>query len=462
MANVIGEFVAKIGADTKKFNTSVDKSQTRMGKFAAGVKKHGKVIALAFVAIGAAASAAAIKIVKDYAKAGDEIQKMALRTDFATESLSEFKHALELSGASLETLEKGVKKMAKTIVDAADGLATYVRAFDRMGLSAEELINLAPEKQFEKITMALADMENPTLRAATAQEVFGRAGTALLPMLAQGAEGIAAMRQEARDLGLVFDQEAADAAAKFNDDLLRLKGTMTGLKMEIAEELLPTLNTLAISFTQLLKGEGVFGPKGQAVNNLIEARTKFLIEQEKAQRGVDNQMKKSAETLIDMAHAWRISADGGIANLALLGEIVGPLEKWLVEEEKREEALAATTERLTAIRDAEMARMDVLDGMVIALEEVSQAERDLAQAVVEAEAAKHAARTGRAIGLIEQIIEAGDMPSRSRLLEAELLLGGFNPLQGNFDMIMDGQKVGQIVGEGMGDEFLGESHMSGG
>ena len=462
MANVIGEFVAKIGADTGKFNKGVDKADTRMGKFAAGVKKHGKMIALAFIAIGTAATATALKIVKDYAKAGDEIQKMALRTDFATESLSEFKHALELSGASLETLEKGVKKMAKTIVDAADGLATYVRAFDRMGLSAEELINLAPEKQFEKITMALAAMENPTLRAATAQEVFGRAGTALLPMLAQGAEGIAAMRQEARDLGLVFDQEAADAAAKFNDDLLRLKGTVTGLKMEIAEELLPTLNTLAVSFTQLLKGEGVFGKKGQAVNALIEARSEFLAEQEKAQRGLDNQMAESARKLIQVAKAWKKTADGGIANLDLLGQIVGPLERWLAVEDERIKALELEEERLKSVIAAETAREDILGRTVEGLRLAALEEKKLADAVIAAEEAKRFARTGRAVGLIEQIIEAGGMPSRGRLLEAELLLGGFNPLQGGFDMIMDGQKVGEIVGEGMGDEFLGESHMSGG
>ena len=33
MANVIGEFVAKVGADTKDFNQGVDKSEKRMGKF---------------------------------------------------------------------------------------------------------------------------------------------------------------------------------------------------------------------------------------------------------------------------------------------------------------------------------------------------------------------------------------------------------------------------------------------
>src|SRR5690606_7594940 len=57
-------------------------------------------------------------------------------------------------------------------------------------------------------------------------------------------EGIAAMRQEARDLGLVFDQEAADAAAQFTDDLDRLKKGFTGVFQESGRNLLPVLNNL--------------------------------------------------------------------------------------------------------------------------------------------------------------------------------------------------------------------------
>jgi hypothetical protein len=87
-------------------------------------------------------------------------------------------------------------------------------------------------------------MEDPTLRAATAQEVFGRAGTQLLPMLAQGAEGIEAMKQEARDMGIVFDRDAADAAAALKDSMTRLKGSLAGVGNTIAESLVPKLTVM--------------------------------------------------------------------------------------------------------------------------------------------------------------------------------------------------------------------------
>src|SRR5690606_38248211 len=189
----------------------------------------------------AAVGAGIFALVSKTAEAGDEVQKMALRTGFSTEALSEYKHAAELSGTSLDSLERGVKRMQRTLLDAEKGSKSATDSLDALGLSIKDLQGLSPEEQFDKLAMSIASVEDPTRRAALAQEVFGRAGTELLPMLDAGAEGIAEMRQEARDLGIVFDQEAADAAAQFNDDIDRLKKGFAGMFQEIGRKLLPLI-----------------------------------------------------------------------------------------------------------------------------------------------------------------------------------------------------------------------------
>ncbi|MCK5020858.1 MAG: hypothetical protein KAS32_27810, partial [Candidatus Peribacteraceae bacterium] len=162
-----------------------------------GIGISAKKMGVAMTAVGVAAIGMGVASVKAFAAAGDEVQKMALRTSFSTEALSELKHAAELSGASLNTIEKASKKLSKAMVDASDGLETYKRAFDKLGLSTADLMKLSPEEQFNAVSQALADLENETLKVALAQDLFGRAGTQLLPMLEQGAEGIKDMRQEA-------------------------------------------------------------------------------------------------------------------------------------------------------------------------------------------------------------------------------------------------------------------------
>jgi len=234
---IVKSMLVRIGADDAQMKAALKKAGAGLKKHSAAFKKAGMAMTVA----GGAITGAVGLMVKSYMSAGDQVHKMALRTGIGTEALSELKYAAEISGASLDDVEKGVKKMSKTIMDAKDGLATYVRAFDRIGLQAEDLIELSPEDQFDKIARAIASVENPTIRAATAQEIFGRAGTKLLPLFAAGEEGLDALRQKARDMGIVFDQEAADKAAVLTDSLTTLKGSFQGVSMSIANTLAPVI-----------------------------------------------------------------------------------------------------------------------------------------------------------------------------------------------------------------------------
>lgn len=216
------------------------------------MSKQLRMAGIAMTAVGGAITAALGMSIKSFAKAGDEVHKMALRTGFATETLSELKHALEISGASLSAVDKASKTMSKAIADGVEGLSTYVREFDRLGISAQDLVALKPEEQFMTIALAIADLEHHYEKAAAAQVIFGRAGTQMLPLLDAGADGINALRQEAHDLGIVFDQEAANKAAEFNDSLTRLKGAVSGLKFQVANVLTPAITALVDWITAII------------------------------------------------------------------------------------------------------------------------------------------------------------------------------------------------------------------
>lgn len=235
----LGRLFVTVGADTKEFERAMDGMQKSMANAGKKIGDVGKGMTKWVTGPIAGAGAGLLALANKTAESGDEIQKMSLRTGFSTEALSELRHAANLSGTSIDGMEKGVKRMSRVILDAERGLATGTRAMDDLGLSVEQLQGLSPEEQFNTLTTAIAEIEDPSRRAALAQEVFGRAGTELLPMMAQGAEGMAAMRQEAHDLGIVFDQEGADSAAKFKDDMERLKQGFAGVFQELGTKLIP-------------------------------------------------------------------------------------------------------------------------------------------------------------------------------------------------------------------------------
>lgn len=232
----------KASANMKK----ISKSTTAMS---ANFKKAG----MAMMAVGAGLVLAMGKMINSYGKAGDEVAKMAKRTGWGTEALSELRHAAELSGSSLSDIEKATKKMSVAVLDASDGLETYTRIFDQLGVDFEALKEQKPEEQFWTIAGALADLEDHTMKVALAQKIFGRAGTALIPMLQDGEEAIISMRQEAHDLNLVFSEESAAAAEAFEDSKTRLKGAFTGISNSIAMVLMPKITGLITALTEKLK-----------------------------------------------------------------------------------------------------------------------------------------------------------------------------------------------------------------
>lgn len=239
-------------ANEAKIKISVN-DQASKGLDSIGAK--AKNMRGAFLAVGAAGAAvvgALALSIKSFAQTGDEIQKMGLRTGVSTVALSELKFALEQSGSSLEGFEKGIRRMSSFIQDGRDGLTETTRAMESLGLSVEAFDDLSPEAAFDLLTKSLAGVDDSLTQAALAQDIFGRSGTALLPMLAQGQDGIAKLRKEAHDLGIVFDQDAADAAARLVDAQNTLRKSVDGVKFAIAEQLVPSLTPLVEGFAKTI------------------------------------------------------------------------------------------------------------------------------------------------------------------------------------------------------------------
>ena len=76
---------------------------------------------------------------------------------------------------------------------------------------------------------ALSKLENQSDKVRLSMRFFDSEGVALLQTMRDGAEGIRRMMEEARALGIVFDERTAVAAENFNDNMTRLKAVVRGL-----------------------------------------------------------------------------------------------------------------------------------------------------------------------------------------------------------------------------------------
>lgn len=206
--------------------------------FGAGVATIGAGVAGLGAAVIGPIGAATMKFVE----AGDALQKMAIRTGVGAQALSELQHAAEQSGTSIETVEGALRRAQRAITEANDGSQSMADAFARLGLNTRQLAGLSTDQQFQKIAAAIAAVPDPTIRAARAMEIFGRGGTALLPLITSD---MAALRKEARDLGLTLSQEDADAAATLGDAMANVGKTIKGAFLQVGAAVAPVLTAAA-------------------------------------------------------------------------------------------------------------------------------------------------------------------------------------------------------------------------
>ena len=203
--------------------------RNRLAKGLKAASAQLKAFGASMSATGAIAAGAGLAIVGPLLAAvgvfnslGSQIADVSARTGVSAEAISELGFAAEDSGGSMEALEKGFVGLSNSTKKAQDGSTATVEAFDRLGVSVGELSAMNPEQRFYAVAEALSKVEDMSLRGALAQQVLGKSGRQLLPMLADGAKGLDAMREKARAAGLTIDGQAAASADEFGDKLAAL------------------------------------------------------------------------------------------------------------------------------------------------------------------------------------------------------------------------------------------------
>ena len=239
MPTVVGKLTTVLQANSGPFSKGLSKATRDLNTFSASAMKTGAKLAAA----GAAILAPFALSIRAFARYGDEVAKMGRRTGLGVETVSRLGYAARIAGAELDDVEKGTKRMARTIVDANSGLTTYQRAFDRIGVDYAALQRMSPEEAFLAIGDAIAKTESPLVKAAAAQEIFGRAGTKLIPLFDLGAEGMETLMERAEKLGIVLGSEATLDAERLTDAFQDLKMGALGVGIELVESLgIPTEN----------------------------------------------------------------------------------------------------------------------------------------------------------------------------------------------------------------------------
>ncbi len=238
-------------AELSKLNNELSKTNDKIRELSnAKFDKIGKLgstltKSLTVPILGAVSALSAFSVKAAYTadSIGDTAQKIGL----TAEAFQEWNHVATIMGSSTESLNKAFIKVNGILGDIATGNADKVAdSLALIGLSVDDLKGKNADEAFEIISEALSKVEDEALRVGVANKFFGeKIGTELIPILSSEISTIRDLRQEARNLGIVTNEQAAQAG-EFTDALDRTKQALSSLGVDIASTMMPVLQSLII------------------------------------------------------------------------------------------------------------------------------------------------------------------------------------------------------------------------
>ena len=250
-----GRAAVELYADDSRLIRGLRQAERRIRQFGQRVAAIGRQ----FAAVGAAGSAAFAGAAVQFARYGDELDKLSTRTGISVEALSELGFAAERTGTSLDGVGNAVQRMNRRLgrITAGQGSGQQVSALEQLGLDAQRLEQLDPEGRLLALADAVAKYGDQAEAAGLAQRAFGTQVDEILPLLLQGRDGIKALTDQARDLGRTVSGDDADAAARLSDAFGTLAGTLKDTVFEIGAAVsggltgaIEAINRIAVAVNQ--------------------------------------------------------------------------------------------------------------------------------------------------------------------------------------------------------------------
>jgi len=219
----------------------------QLGSTIAGIGTGAALGGLAAAAAGVAVSMAGMKKALDL---GGELADMSARTGIAVSQLVVLRQAFANAGLSAEDVGTAVARMQKALAGVNEDGDETTSVFQKLGLDMDKLRGMAPDEQFQAVGRALASIQDPATRTATAMQIFGRSGANLLSVF-RDVSAISNARAEVGGLADVMNKNAN----LFDTISDRIKTAFEVKPMQLfaamAEEFAPKIEAISKTIAEL-------------------------------------------------------------------------------------------------------------------------------------------------------------------------------------------------------------------
>lgn len=311
MATELERLLVKIDGDISGLRTQLTAAVAVTGKAGTQMEKSfgsmNRAITQATAALrvlspllGIATVAGLSKATKESLAFASSIKDTAAAADLGTEALQELRFVGTQFGLETAVTDKALEKMTVNLGRARAEGGEAAKVFRQIGYDISQVAS--GDEAFLRIVELLGKIEDPAVRAARAFEIFGKeAGPKFRQLVDAGAERIRVLRQAARDLGAVIDDDIVQNTASANDQLAKMNMILDAQLTQTLANLAPALIAIAGVMASLAKatreaGEGIGILLGKMMVGSDVPFEQDLIDAQKEASG----LRETIERLLDI------------------------------------------------------------------------------------------------------------------------------------------------------------------
>ena len=264
MAN-LGSLVVSLEANIARFETDLNRAEAVAKGAFDRIAKAGEVAtaatkALGLAIVGLSAGVGISTMVGKFEQVTESLSRlkdMSEKTGASVENLSAIAGVAKITGQSIDLVEAGMTRLAKSLSGVDDEAKGAGHALAELGLSAAKLRTMDTASSYKEIADKLAEYRDGMGKTALVQDIFGKSGAQQIPILKALAEN--------GDLVAKSTTEQADQAREYIQTLNRLTAAKDALYKVISVQLLPVVSDFV---KVLLDAKNETGGVQQAVKNL--------------------------------------------------------------------------------------------------------------------------------------------------------------------------------------------------
>jgi hypothetical protein len=255
MATVLDEILIKLGVDAEQAKAAsahvaelvkeIDEvpkhSESAFGAAAEHAKKLGKELknvageTAKFTKELLTVPFDAFEWINKGVEALDKTAKAARAAGIEVESFQRFQFLAQQSGIGVSTISGAVTKLNKLLIDASFQGQKAIQTLSLLGLTQKDLRGIGAEEQFALIADRLKLIDDQALKTTIQLKLFGKSGTQLSSLLAEGGDDIRKTLAQAS----VFDKDTAKKAEELDDSVGLIKNQIGSFKIAILTQAIP-------------------------------------------------------------------------------------------------------------------------------------------------------------------------------------------------------------------------------